>query len=149
MNGEGKKLIECIERRGWTILNENVKGDEEEEFTYTGGRGETVIDYILGDEKVREKIERLEIGEEVDSDHQPVIAWMKGGINREEKRQGNGKIKKRGCGTRKEEEFRKELGSVNRGEEGLQEEIAEMGKKLRNTLERCEEKRGKKGQKRG
>ena len=34
---------------GWEILNENIAGYEEREFTYTGGRGETVIDYVLGD----------------------------------------------------------------------------------------------------
>ena len=32
----------------------NDRGDEEEEWTYTGGKGESVIDYILGDEIVRE-----------------------------------------------------------------------------------------------
>lgn len=39
---------------------------------YTGERRNTVIDYILDDEKIREKIEKLEIGEEADSDHQSV-----------------------------------------------------------------------------
>ena len=35
------------------------------EFIYTGGRGETVIDYVLGDEWTREELERMEVGERV------------------------------------------------------------------------------------
>lgn len=73
INGEGRK-VEYIEERGWTILNGNVRGNEEEEFTYTGGKGETVIDYVLGEEKIRDKVERLEVGERVDLDHHLLIA---------------------------------------------------------------------------
>lgn len=46
-----------------------VKGDEEREYTFTGGRGSTVIDLVLGDSKVREKIEGLRVGDRVESDH--------------------------------------------------------------------------------
>lgn len=31
-----------------------------------------MIDYILGDDKAREKVLRVEIGENVDSDHYPI-----------------------------------------------------------------------------
>lgn len=89
-------MIECIENRGWSILNGSIKGDEEGEFTYIGGREETVIDYIIGDDKMREKIERVEIGEEVDSDHQPVIAWIKGSMNKGGRKQRDGRIRKQG-----------------------------------------------------
>lgn len=51
INRDGRKLLEFIEERGWMILNGGVKGDEEGEFTYTGGRGETVIDYVLEEEE--------------------------------------------------------------------------------------------------
>ncbi|XP_024887566.1 trichohyalin-like [Temnothorax curvispinosus] len=73
INKEGRKLLEFIEERGCMILNGGTKGDEEGEYTYTGGRGEIVIDYIIGDEEVREKVERLEVGERIDSDHHPLI----------------------------------------------------------------------------
>jgi len=36
-----------------------------------------VIDYILGKEG-REKVEKLEVEDKVDSDHHPVVVWMKG-----------------------------------------------------------------------
>ncbi|KAM0731212.1 hypothetical protein ACS0PU_002272 [Formica fusca] len=151
INGEGRKLIECIENRGWSILNGSVKGEEEGEFTYIGGRGETVIDYFIGDDKVREKIERVEIGEEVDSDHLPVIAWIKGSMNKGGRKQRDGRIKKQGVWDEKRKEvFRKELGNVRRGDEGIQEEIEEMEKRLRTILEKDEEKNGiEKGKRRG
>lgn len=49
-------MIKFIEKKRWTILNENIKRDEEGDFTYTGGRGETMIDYVIDKGKVREKM---------------------------------------------------------------------------------------------
>jgi len=83
INGESRKLLEYIEEREWTILNGNVRGDEEGEFTYRGGKGETVINYVLGEEEVRDKVERLEIGERVDSDHHPLVVCERGNSKRE------------------------------------------------------------------
>lgn len=37
INGEKKKLCGFLEERKCSILNANVKGDEECEWTYTGG----------------------------------------------------------------------------------------------------------------
>lgn len=42
------------------------------EFTFTGGRGGTVIDYVMGDNEVKENVERMKVGDKIDSDHQPV-----------------------------------------------------------------------------
>jgi len=52
-NKEGKKLISFLEERGWGILNGCKKGDEEGEYTFIGGKGCTIIDYILCDEEGR------------------------------------------------------------------------------------------------
>lgn len=45
VNREGRRLVEFIERMGWGIFNGDIR-DEEREFTFTGVRGNTVIDYI-------------------------------------------------------------------------------------------------------
>lgn len=37
-----------------------------------------MIDYMIGNRKVKERVERLEIEEKVDSDHHPVVVWVKG-----------------------------------------------------------------------
>jgi len=53
-----------------------------------GGKGSTIIDYILGDEEVREKVTKFRVGEEVDSDHHPVEVWIKGKDQRIRKLEG-------------------------------------------------------------
>lgn len=65
INGEGRRLVEFINERGWVIFNGGVEGDMEGVWTYTGERGNSIIDYALGNEDSREKVERLEIGENV------------------------------------------------------------------------------------
>jgi len=91
INKEGRILVKGIRERGWFILNGETKGDEDRNWTYTGGRGESVIDYILGEEEGREEIERLEVGDKVDSDHHPVVVWMKGGGDERGVRGGGGR----------------------------------------------------------
>lgn len=49
----GKGMIEAVNKQGWTIANGNVEGDEEGEFTYTGSRGSSVIDYVIMNERAR------------------------------------------------------------------------------------------------
>lgn len=36
-----------------------------------------MIDYIVTDERAREKIERMKVESRVDSDHQPITVWIK------------------------------------------------------------------------
>jgi len=109
INKEGKKLISFLEERGWGILNGCTKGDEEGEYTFIGGKGSTVIDYILGDEELREKVTRFRVGEEVDSDHHPVEVWIKRLDKRKRKiegergaREGKGVWNMEGCQAYKE-----------------------------------------------
>ncbi|XP_070530007.1 golgin subfamily A member 6-like protein 22 [Cardiocondyla obscurior] len=73
ITGEGRKFCKMLEEEGWEILNECVKGDEEEEWTYTGGRGETVIDYVICNGETKRRIKEMRVKEEVDSDHYPII----------------------------------------------------------------------------
>lgn len=66
INGEGRKLIKLVEENGWGILNGCTRGDEEGEYSFTGEKGNTVIDYAIGDLEVRERIKSLKIGDRVD-----------------------------------------------------------------------------------
>lgn len=97
-----------MEELGWSILNGNVVGDEEGEWTYSGGRrGGTVIDYVIGNEEkdgrrgTRERVKRMRMEERVDSDHQPITVWMEGGGRRSERRRN--KRKEGESGQRREE----------------------------------------------
>lgn len=69
---ERKRLVEFLKEKEWTIFNCAVKENEEEEYTYTGNRENTVIDYMIGRKRITERIKRLKIGERIDSDHHRV-----------------------------------------------------------------------------
>lgn len=71
-NTEGTRLLEMIEENGWEILNGNMEGDEEGEFTFIGGKGNTVIDYVLVDTSIKKAMKNFKIEERVESDHLPM-----------------------------------------------------------------------------
>jgi len=101
-----------VEESGCGIFNDCMKGDKEGEFTFTGGRGNTTIDFVLDDEEVREEIEDMRIGDRIDSNHHPVEVKVKG---REWKKMIDKKGKKEGCmGRGKEEGFCSEDGEMRR-----------------------------------
>jgi len=72
VNNEGKKLLGLMEDRGWDIANKNMRRNEKGELTYIGGRGKSMIDYVLVNQKAWNKIEKMEIGNRIKSDHQPL-----------------------------------------------------------------------------
>jgi len=47
------------------------------EFIYLGGKEGTVIDYVLMEKEVRNKVERMETWRKIDSDYEPVVMYMK------------------------------------------------------------------------
>ncbi|KAF5286477.1 hypothetical protein FQR65_LT12560 [Abscondita terminalis] len=61
-NEQGRKLLEMCEE------------DEISELTYIGGKGGLVIDYVIVNDISIEDIQYMQIGDEVDLDHQPVKA---------------------------------------------------------------------------
>jgi len=88
-NKEGRMLGKGLRERGWMIMNGGIMGDEEAGcWTYMGGGEESVIDYILEEEQIREEMEYLEIRDRIELDHHPVIAWIRKG---ERRRNGGGK----------------------------------------------------------
>ena len=60
------------------ILNSNIKGDEEEEWTYSyiRARGQ-MIDYAVIEGESRDRIENLVIGDKVELDYQPITVKLK------------------------------------------------------------------------
>lgn len=71
-NAEGRTLLELIEEEGWSILNENMEGDEAGEWTYIGACGNSVIDYGIVNAEAREDIVDLVVEERIESDHLPI-----------------------------------------------------------------------------
>jgi len=50
--------------------NRNMRGHEKGKSTCIEGRGESVIDYVLVNQKAWNKIKKMEIGNRVESDYQ-------------------------------------------------------------------------------
>jgi len=100
-----EKFIEWVEKNGWGIFNGCMKGDEEEEFTFTG-RGNTIIDFVLEKEEVRGEIEEMKIGDRIDSDYHPVEVKVKGSGRERQIKKGKEKKEWRGVWN---EEGRKEF----------------------------------------
>lgn len=65
----GKKLMESMQEKKFSVLNGKTEGDWEGEYTYIGAKGNTVIDYIFVNEKIKEKVIEFRIEERVNSDH--------------------------------------------------------------------------------
>lgn len=66
--------------KGWGIFNGSMRGNEKEEFTFTGEKDNSVIDFVIGNREVRKRGEELRIGDRVDSDHHPIEVKIKGMI---------------------------------------------------------------------
>lgn len=80
---------------GWGIINGAKEGDKEEEVTFIGGRKEMVINYVLEDRMAWKRIERLEVGGEIDSNHCYVTIWLERAI-KGERQEGERKEEKEG-----------------------------------------------------
>ncbi|XP_077270175.1 uncharacterized protein LOC143901623 [Temnothorax americanus] len=88
INTEGKEFLEMLEERGWEVGNGNMRGDEEGEWTYSRGRGTSVVDYMVVNREAWDRVIKLTIGERVESDQQPLELEIRGGVERlEEERQ--------------------------------------------------------------
>ena len=104
--------------------------------THTGGRGETVIDYVLGDENTRREIESLVVEDRVDSDHQPLVVTMKRGRG-ERKRENNKERKARGGKWTDEmkAEYERRIREIEFKEKGIQEFIEETTERIKRRSE--------------
>ena len=115
---------------------------------------------MIGNEDTRERVERLEVGDRVDSDHHPVVIWVKGG-GREEG--GTGKIgagrnERRGNWTQEGRvEFMRSFGIREVRKRGVEEEWGELSGRIKEAVnkmgkgekkggwwdEECREEKGK------
>ncbi|KAJ8671646.1 hypothetical protein QAD02_002905 [Eretmocerus hayati] len=74
---EGQRMLKILDSLGQTILNGNIKGDEEGNYTYIGAKGNTVIYHAIGNTGGLEKIEEMKIKEKTKSDHLPLEITLK------------------------------------------------------------------------
>lgn len=74
---EDRKILEARNGMGLEILSDVINGDEGEEYTFIENRFSTVTDYMIVDERTKEKIEKMDVEERVNSDHSPVNVTFK------------------------------------------------------------------------
>lgn len=135
INGEGRKFCSFLGELGWSIMNGDMEGDEEGELIYTGRRGESVIDYVVGNGETRERVRKMKVEDRIDSDHQPIS--VEGGGKRGEKRGSKKKGKRRGIWT---EEGKGKFRELFGGKDEEWEEVDEGWKKLTERVEESLEK---------
>lgn len=70
-------MADRINVKGWHFLNGCTEGDWEGEYTYVSVRGCSVIDYVIVNDSVQERVLEFRIGSRVDSDHQPLTLTLK------------------------------------------------------------------------
>ena len=65
---EGKKLFELVEDIGGIVLNARPSNDNNGDFTFVGGRGNSVIDYIICSDSFISFVENFSVGSKPYSD---------------------------------------------------------------------------------
>jgi len=142
INAEGRRLLDWVEEEGWCIFNGRTKGDEEGEYTFTGGRGNTTIDYVIGEEETWERIERLKIGDRIDSDHHPVEVRIKGRGGKRVRERREKKVWRGIWDMEGRERFKQMMENIERMEgSSVEEQWREMSGRVKRTLKEIEEDR--------
>lgn len=148
LDRKGRILVEFIEKRGWCIYNRVVQKDEEKEYTFTGGRRNTVIDYIIGDIEVRNRVIKMTVVNRVDSDHHPMEVWLEGDVKG---KKNGGKSRKCWRGVWDKEgrnASRQKVGRVEMRGRKLDENWKIMEEKVKRAIEKIERKREKRMERR-
>lgn len=88
-----------------------------------------MIDYVMGDGMVEEKVERVRIGDKVDSDHHPIEVWLRGETGRKAGTEG-GRRGRRGMCDEERRIFKQKMEEVIEEGKGLEEGLEEIGRKV-------------------
>jgi len=99
-----------------------------------GRVGGTVIDYVMGDRGAWEKVDRVEVGKEVESDHQSISVWLGEKRERERKRKGVEWTEKEDWSEEAREDFRKRTEKLELGQGEINEEWEKLTEKIRKEV---------------
>jgi len=141
INKEGKRLVECIRERGWWVLNGEIRGDEEGTWTFSGGRGESVIDYVLVNEDIEEEVVQLVVGDNIESDHHPLVVQLREKGSERKKENKRNKARRGVWDEEGRASFRQELGEIGLIGKGIQEEVEALEDRIKKALEKGERER--------
>jgi len=91
VDNSGKRFIDWINEKGWEILNGCMEGDWDGEYTYVRAKGCSVIDYVMVNERIGNRISRFRIGDRMDSDHMSMELTVEIRRGREQRKKIQGK----------------------------------------------------------
>jgi len=100
-----------------------------------------VINYVLVEKEGMEEVERLEIGDKVDSDHHPVVVWMKERGDKKRVREGRGGACRGLWDEKGRVRFKNNLGRIEQDERSVQYVVGEMTKRIREAMKKTESER--------
>lgn len=143
INKEGREMLARIEEKGWAIMN-GSKGEESELWTYVGGKGASVIDYVVANERAGEDIQGVRIGDRTESDHLPIEVTIQGPTvgGREEDEEKEAVVK---CDWSQEgiEFYRKEIEGWRHNETGKEALWQEIRNKINKSTKKIKVKKGR------
>lgn len=96
-----------------------------------------MIDYVMGNKKVRGEMKQVSIGDRMNSDYHPVEMILRRKVDRKEWRGERRKVRK-GVWDKGKREFKRSLGRVELMGRNVGEEWREMEEKIRGALKNRE-----------
>lgn len=126
--------MEKIEKMELGLLNGNKEGDDQGEWTFTGAKGSSVIDYAICNAETWEEIKSFRIGERIESDYQPLEIELKATTEETRNRE---EVKKIEIEDQTEEGikiYQENLKKRKAEKEEIQEEWEELAEEIRKAI---------------
>lgn len=113
LNKKGTYLLDLLAKRGWSLLNGNVSGDEKGDLTFSRGGSESTIDYAIVNEESWEEVEEMRVVDRV----RPSANLSRPGKGRVEWKEGDNEEEHTAMERRRCEEVQREYreGSLDGG----------------------------------
>lgn len=134
MNRQGTDLLEKIEKMRRGLLNGNKEGDEQGEWTFTGIKGSSVIDYAICNAETWKEIRYFRIGERTESDHQPLEIELKATTEETRNKEEVKKIEIEDWSEEGIRIYKENLERRKAEKEEIQEEWEELAEEIRKAI---------------
>lgn len=133
-NKEGEEMLEWMEEKGWSVLNGNKEGDESGKWTYYKGENRSTIDYAVVNEQAWEQIIKFEVGERIESDHQPIIVEIKTRNRKNIEKQEDKAIETQDWTLQGIKKYIEEIEKTEWKESGVEDSWREIKKEIRSKV---------------
>lgn len=101
---------------------------------------------MIGDKEVKERMEKMRIGDKIDSDHHPLEVWIKGEVKK--KRKGTRRTRRDVWNEQGKRIFRQKMGKIELGGEDLRKKWRRIERRIGEALKEMDKELGNKKKKR-